>query len=142
MFKFLDRIKESLAGTMEKRKQEQEYIESLQVQARAEQKRIFEEEYKKKALEMAKARAIADAERLSGYRKFQALNKAINLEQNAQGPGGFSKLAEYTQKNLARTQQRLERTKIMREAARQEKERQQQSRVQQRQNRMVGNGFR
>ena len=126
--KIFDKIKESIAGSMQKRKEEREYMESLQVQARVEQKRIFEEEYRKKALEMAKVKAMSDAERLTGYRKFQAINRVVNLEQGANAPGGLSKLAEYTQRNLARTQQRMEKTKVLREAAKQERDKQRQNR--------------
>lgn len=128
----LSNIKDRIARAMENKREDRLQFEQMQKEARMQQQIMFQEEYKKRALEVAKIKAQQDAERLSGYAKIKAMNKVMNLE-NPRPANALSNLAEYTQRNLAKTQERLERTRVLRQVAMQERQKQMQSK---------NNGFR
>ena len=114
----LDSIQTGISNHFEKKKREREMMEQLQTEAQMQQRIIFQEEYKKNALEVARARAKKDAAKLSGLQKLRAINRARRLTESGQEPGSmFSKLSEYTQKNLARREENIKRTAEMRETA-------------------------
>jgi len=114
----LDSIKSGISNHFEKKKKEREMMEQLQLEASMQQRQIFQEEFKKNALEVARAKAKQDAAKLSGLQKLRATNRARRLTETGQEPGSmFSKLSEYTQKNLARKEENIKRTEEMRETA-------------------------
>ncbi len=111
----LENIKSGIKNHFEKRKEQREYMERLQFEAKVQQQQIFEDQFKKDALEVAKARAMKDAARLSGMQKLRAENRLRNLNKNQDAPGTFfDKLRDYTQKNLARREENLKKTEMMR----------------------------
>jgi len=118
-----DTIKSGFKKHFDKKKEEQEMMDRLRLEARMQQQQIFEEEFKKNALEVAKAKAKKQAANLSGLQKLRALNRARNLTESGQNPSSFlSKLAEYTQKNLAKREENLKRTAELRAMAKQMRE--------------------
>ena len=117
-----DSIKASINETLQRKKEDKEFIRRLDLQAKVEERKIFEEEYKRNALEVAKAKAKKDAAKLSGLQKMRAVNRVRNLERGEQRGGFFEKLAEFSQKNIARREANMERTRLMREQAQQLRE--------------------
>ena len=115
---FFGSIKSGLKNHFDKRKEQQEYMERLQFEANIEKKRVFEEEFKKHATDIAIGKAKEDAARLSGMQKLRATNRLRNLSNADQNPGSFfEKLGEYTKKNMARREENLKRTEMMRQEA-------------------------
>ncbi len=101
----------------DKKKEEREWMENLQREANAQQKILFESEFRKNALEVAKAKAKKDAANLSGLQKLRAMNRARNLTNSGQNENLLSKLSQFTQKNIAKREENLKRTAELREAA-------------------------
>ncbi len=133
----LDTIKSGIQDHFDKKKEEREMMERLQREARASQILLFEEQFKKNALEVAKAKAHQDAAKLSGLQKLRATNRASRLTETGGNPGSwFSKLSEHTQKNLAQREENLKRTKEMRETAKKMREDSMAKRIKERQERM------
>jgi hypothetical protein len=120
----LDSIKSGIKGHFDKRQEEREMMEKLQFEADLQRRQTFEEEFRKNALEVAKAKAKQDAARLSGIQKLRAENRLRRLTQiDANKPMGFfEKMRTYTQKNMARREANLKRTAEMRETARKMRE--------------------
>jgi len=114
----LDNIKEGIQGHFDKKKQQREMMEQLQVEAAIEKQKLFKEKFKENAFEVAKAQAYKEAAEKSGLQKLRATNRARRLSENNIAPGTFfEKLSEYTKKNIAKREENLERTKLMRETA-------------------------
>lgn len=113
-------IFQALANTFKdhfnKKKEEAEMMDRLRKEAEMERIKVFEEEFKKNAIKVAKAQAIKDAYNKSGIQKLRALNRVTNLDNpSANNPNSiFQKLSEYTQKNLARRDENLRKTEILR----------------------------
>jgi len=98
-------------------------MDRLRLEARMQQQQIFEEEFRKNALEVAKAHAKKQAANLSGLQKLRALNRSKRLTESGQNPSSFlSRLAEYTQKNLAKREENLKRTTELRAVAKKMRE--------------------
>jgi len=136
----LEDIKEGITKHFDKRKQDREMMEKLQKEADLQQAQIFQEEFKRNALEVAKARAKKQAAELSGLQRLRATNRARRLTESGTTPGSFfSKLSEYTQKNIANREANLKRTAEMRGVATEERKRQLESQQKQRQTRMQKN---
>lgn len=116
---FFDSVKKSFKNHFDKKAEDREFIERLRFEANVKQKMIFEEEFKKNAFEVAKARAYKEAAEKSGLQKLRATNRARNLANNSnQDPGSFfAKLQEYTHKTKARREENLKRTAEMRKEA-------------------------
>ena len=114
-----DSLKQGFKNNWEKRKEEREMYERVKLEAEWERRKIFEEEYRKNAREVAIAKARKEAAELSGLQKLRATNRLRHLQDPSNtNPGSFfSKLSEYTQKNLAKTEERLKRTSEIREQA-------------------------
>ena len=116
-------IKDKVNEHFEKKKLEKEDFERMQREADFQQKQIFEEQFKKDALEVARAKAKKDAANLSGLQKLRAVNRARNLTQSGNDPGSiFSKFSEYTQRNLAKREENLKNTEAMRNEAKKMRE--------------------
>lgn len=122
-------IKSGIRTHFEKRKEQKDFIDKLNFEAQVEQKRVFEEEFRRGAREVAIAKAKKDAANLSGIQKMRAENRLRRLNEHP-GSGGtfFDRLREHTQKNLANREENLKRTEMMRGKAKEEKEKQMQER--------------
>lgn len=115
---FFDSIKQGIKNHFDKQRERREQLEQLQQQADAEANIVFQEQFKKHSIEIAKAKAYKDAAKKSGIQKLRAINRARRLSETGAPPGSlFAKLSEYTQKNIAKREENLERTKAMREEA-------------------------
>ncbi len=110
-------IKEKFRESAEKKKLEKEDLERMQREVDFQRRQIFQEEFKKNALEVAKAKAKKEAAELSGLQKYRAMNRLRKLNEQGSSPDNFfTKFAEYTQKNVARREENLKRTKEMKES--------------------------
>jgi len=115
---FFGGLKEKFQESQEQKRIEKEELARMQREVDFQKKQIFEDEFKKGALEVAKAQAKKDAAKLSGLQKLRALNRARRLtESGADNPTNmFSKLSQYTQRNIAKREENIKRTEEMREA--------------------------
>lgn len=121
----LDSIKEGVRGHFDRKKEDKEAMDKLRKEADMQQRLLFEQEFRKNALEVAKAKAKKDAAQASGLQKLRAINRARRLSQQTpdQQPMGFlSKLSEHTRRNLANREANLKRTEEMRKAAKEIRE--------------------
>lgn len=115
-----DSITKVFRGGFDKRQEDREMFERLQREAELQQRQIFEEEFKKNALEVARIKAVREAAEKSGLQKLRQVNRARRLNESNIVPGSFfAKLSAYTQKNIAKREENLERTEMMRKAAEQ-----------------------
>lgn len=114
-----DSIKDSISNHFDRRKKDREMMEELQKEAERERRIAFQDQFRIDALEVAKARAKQDAEKMSGLKKLRAKSRARNLDRTSQNAPGsfFDKMREYTQKNVARREENLKRTEMMRSEA-------------------------
>ncbi len=112
-------LKEKFQESQERKRLEKEEFARMQREVNFQKKQMFEDQYKKDALEVAKAQAKKEAAEKSGLQKMRAQNRLRNLNKNdAQDPSNiFSKLSTYTQKNMARREENLKRTEEMKETA-------------------------
>ncbi|KKK63035.1 hypothetical protein LCGC14_2998350 [marine sediment metagenome] len=120
---FFDYIKEGIKNHFDKKKEDREMVEKWQKEVDLQKQQIFEDEFKKNALEVARGEAKKDAASKSGLQKLRATNRLRNLENNNMAPGSFfNKLSEYTQKNLAKRQENMKKTDEMRATAKKMRE--------------------
>ena len=103
-------IKESFSDRSQKRKEEQELVDRMNLEAEVIRKQTLEEEMRKNIKELAIGKAKKDAATLSGLQKHRAENRLRNLQDPQTQTGIFSKLSEYTQRNIARREENLKRT--------------------------------
>ena len=131
----LDNIKEGIKNHFDRKKEDREMMEKMEKEINFQKQQIFKEEFKKSALEVARAEAKKEANKKSGLQRLRATNRARNLQRNNIPPGSiFSKLSEYTQKNLANREANIKKTEEMREAARKMREETMSKRLEQRSN--------
>lgn len=136
---FFDSLKNSISGHFDKRREDREWFEKLQKESLAEERQVFEREFRKNSKEVARVRAYKDAAKKSGLQKLRAMSRARNLSKDDIAPGSFfSKLSGYTQKNLANREKNLERTKMLRDEAKKMQEERMTKRVREREDRMAG----
>jgi len=116
-----DNIKNTVQDHLDKKKEQREFEERLRFEAEIEKRRMFEDRFREHAREAARIQAEREAYSKSGLKKLQATNRALRMmgEPDEAGSNVFSRLKEYTQKNIARREQNLARTEKMREAAEQ-----------------------
>ena len=114
---FLETIQKGVRGHFDKKKVQKELIDRLRLEADVQRQQIFEEEFKKNALLVAQSQAKKQAAELSGLRKLRAMNRVRTLKEPKSSDSFFSKLAEHTQRNLAKREENLERTKEIRTEA-------------------------
>ncbi len=133
-----DSIKNGFQQHFDKKKEDQEFINRLELEAKAQKKLIFEEEYKRATLEVARAQAKKEAAQKSGLQKLRAVNRVRNLNRQEEGGGlsFFEKLGAHTRKNLANREQNLKKTDEMRMVGKQMREEEQAKRFTERQSRM------
>lgn len=119
----LDSIKQAFQNRLDKNKEEQEILDRVRKEASRERLLVFEEELKRNALDVARARAKKDAAEKSGMRKLQSETRLRRLNEHPPEPGSlFEKLRDLTQKNLARRDENLKRTAEIREVAKKMRE--------------------
>lgn len=116
---FFDKIKGYISNKMDSRAYESQKIAEIRKDIQTQAQIEFEQEYRVRALEVAKAKAIRDAQEMSGFKKLQAMNRVVNLNEPSKSTT-FSKFSEYTQKNLARREQNLQKTSMLRAVAKEE----------------------
>ena len=115
---FLDIIKNGMKNHFDKKKEEREMMEKMQREVDFQKQEIFRDEFKKNALEVARAKAKKEAAIQSGLQKLRSTNRARNLEEHKMVPGSFfGRLSEYTQKNIANREKNLGKTQLMRNTA-------------------------
>lgn len=109
----IDRAKEKIKGSYDKRQEEKEFEEKLRREQRLLERIELERELKVQALEVAKIKAKKDAERLTGLGKLRAIKRVQNLEENKKPALG--RFSEYINRNLARREKNMKNTKQIRE---------------------------
>lgn len=115
-----DSIKNSVQEHFDKKKQDREFEDRMRLETAIQKKQIYEEDYRKHVLEIAKAQAHKEAAEKSGMAKLRANSRLRNLNEDTIAPGSFfEKLSDLTKKNKARTEANLKRTAAMREMGKQ-----------------------
>ncbi len=115
---FWESIKQEFTDRAEKKKEDADLIHRLRLEAEVERRRIFELEFKKNALEVAKSKAKEEAAESSGLKKMRSMNRLRNLEKvEGQPQNMFEKLGEFTRRNVARREENMKRTAEMRAIA-------------------------
>lgn len=116
-------LQEKFRESQQKKKEEQEFLRRLQLQAEAEKRIIFEEEFKKDARLVALAQAKKEASEKSGLQKLRATDRLRRLQkQSGDDTSFFGRLGAYTRKNLARREENLKLTAERRKIAQEMKE--------------------
>ncbi len=121
---FFDGLKQGIKNHFDKKKEEQEMINRLKREAEAHRAILFEQEYRTASKQVALAQAKKDAAKKSGLQKLRAENRLRNLK-SGDGPkegSFFGRLADYTQKNLAKREENLKKTEALRDTAKKERE--------------------
>lgn len=111
----LGSLKSSIKEHFDKKKEQQEEIDRMNREAKILAQQVFQDEFKKNALEVARAEAKKDAAKKSGLQKLRAMNRANRLTEPANPGGAMAKFSEYTQKNLLKREENIKRTKELRE---------------------------
>lgn len=109
--KFLEKLKQEWDAKREKRRADQAVIDRYKLEADIEAKKAFQEEYRKHIKTIAIGKAKKDAARKSGIMKQRAQQRVRNLQDpRSESKDLFSRLGEYTQRNIARREENLKRT--------------------------------
>ncbi len=115
-----DTAREKIREHLEKSRQDREKMEELHKEVDRERQKIFEEQFKKNSLEVAKKKAYKDAAQKSGIQKLRAETRVrrLNEQSSAPEPGTWrEKMRDYTAKNIARREENLKRTEEIRSEA-------------------------
>ena len=136
---FFETVKQGIRNHFEKRQQEKEMMEKLQFEADMQRRQMFQEQFRKDSLEVARAQAMREAAEKSGLQKLRAMNRARNLSNDSNSPPGsfFEKLGEYTRKNVAKREDNLKKTAMMREEAKKLREQRMKDKIKDRQEKMA-----
>lgn len=119
----IDTIKSGLQGHFDKNREQKELEERLRFEANVHKMQIFEEEFRKNSLEVARAQAKKEAAEKSGLQKLRAVNRSAILQRGNVAPGSFfEKMRDLTQKNKANREENLKRTEAMRGTAKKMRE--------------------
>jgi len=106
-----DGLKSAVRGHFDKKKQDREFEERMRLEASIQRRQVFEEDYRKHTLEVAKAQAHKEAAQKSGIAKLRAHTRLRRLNEDSVEPGSaFEKLRDLTQRNKARTEANIKRT--------------------------------
>jgi len=135
---FLGTIQRSFKEYSDKKKEERDMMERLRLESKIQKQQIFEDEFKKNALEVAKSEAKKSAAEKSGLQKLRAMNRARRLTESGNSGSIFSKLSQYTQKNIAKREENMKRTNELREAGKKMREENLAEQRRLREERMVG----
>ena len=119
----LDTIKSGIQGHFDKNREQKELEERLRFEANVHKMQIYEEEFRKNALEVARSQAKKEAVERSGLQKLRAVNRSAILQRGNVAPGSFfEKMRDFTQKNKSNREENLKKTEQMREAAKKMRE--------------------
>ena len=114
---FWDNLKEEWAERARIKKEEDEIVRRLKIEAEVEKKRVFEEEFKKNIFKIVTGKAKKEAAEKSGLQKLRAMNRVRNLEKLEKNPSGFlGKLSEYTHRNMAKREENLKKRDELKKA--------------------------
>ncbi len=113
----LEGIKERFKERRDDKKRERVLLDTLRIEAGEHERRIFQEEFRKNALEVAKAKAKKDAANASGLQKMRAMNRLRNLESGKRKEGFLGRLADYTQANMAKREENMKRSEEIKSVA-------------------------
>jgi len=114
----IDTIKSGIQGHFNKNREQKELEERLRFETAIQKRQIYEEEFRKNALEVAKSQAKKEAAERSGLQKLRAVNRSSRLQERNVAPGSFfEKMRDFTQKNKANREQNMKRTEEMRNTA-------------------------
>ena len=104
----LGNLKQKFEERQQRKEAEKADFARMQREVDFQKKQVFQEEFKKNALEIAIGQAKKDAAKKSGMQKLRAQNRLRNLQKNNMAPGSiFSRFSEYTQRNLARREENM-----------------------------------
>ena len=109
-------ISKTVKSYVDQKASDRKFEEQLEKEARAREKEIYAEEYRKNSLEAAKIKAHRDAYERSGLAKLRAINRSHDLDNGKPTINRLDKLREYTQANIKRREENLKRTNELREA--------------------------
>ena len=119
---FWDNLKKEWAERARIKKEEEEIVRRLQIEAEVEKKKVFEEEFRKNIFKVVTGKAKKEAAEKSGLQKLRAMDRVKNLEKLEKNPSGFlGKLSEYTQRNIAKREENLKRRDELKKALEEEK---------------------
>lgn len=116
----VDSITRGFQKHFDKKNEEREMMEKMQHEVKLQKLQIFQEEFRRNALEVATAQAKKEAAEKSGLQKLRATNRFRNLKNNSNRPepgSFFSNMGEYMQKNIARREENLSKTKELKKVA-------------------------
>lgn len=139
---FFDTAREKIREHFDKRSADREKMEELRKEVDLQRQQIFEEQFKKNSLEVAKKQAYKDAAEKSGIQKLRAETRfrRLNEQSSALEPGTWrEKMRDYTSKNIARREENIKRTEEIRAKAEQLKQESMEKTSKERQQRMTGN---
>ena len=111
----LKNLKKKFDNYQKTKRYEDAETRKIELEARAEQERVFREEYRKHLIEKAKIQAERDAVNKSGIAKMRAINQKYSSDKPR--PNFFNKLSEYTKANIARREANMKRSSELRKAA-------------------------
>jgi hypothetical protein len=111
----LKKFKQKFDDYQTKRKDEEDIRRKVELEAKAEQDRIFQQEYRQNLLKKAKIQAIRDARDKSGIEKMRAINQKYASDKPKND--FFSRLSEYTKANRERREKNLRKANEMRKAS-------------------------
>jgi len=116
-------IRKKMAQREAQKRADQELMRRMELEAKVHERIAYEKAFRENAKIVAEANAKKRAAESSGIQKLRAMNRVRNLASNRQAPGGpFSRIAEYTQRNLANREENIKRTKEIRSAALKERQ--------------------
>lgn len=122
---FFDAARKKIRDHFESNKENRERMEELRRETDRQRQQIFETQFKKNALEVAKAQAYKDAAQKSGIQKLRAETRIRRLNESSSEPQPGTwreKLRDFTAQNIVRRQENLKRTEEIREKAEQLKQ--------------------
>ena len=139
---FFDTAREKIREHFDKKSEDREKMEELRKEVNLQRQQIFEEQFKKNALEVAKRQAYKDAAEKSGIQKLRAETRLrrLNEQSSAPEPGTWrEKMRDYTSKNIARREENLQRTEEIRAKAEELKQERMGKTSEEKQQRMIVN---
>jgi hypothetical protein len=138
----VNEIRQSIAGTLDRRNQEREEFDRMQKEIAFQRKQAAMEQLKEKNLHASIDYAKKSYRQSSGFNKLRAVNREINIRHPEDNPNGYlGKLSQYTQNNIAIRERNLEKTRRLREEARRLREDRMSKRIQERQLRLMRNQY-
>ena len=114
---FFQKVSDGISGHFEKQRQDKEKLQAMRRESEMNAQIVFEQDFRKGTLEVARAKAHRDAAKLSGVQKLRAMSRARNLSEPGNQQNIMSKLSAFTQRNLQKREENLKRTEELRTEA-------------------------